>query len=309
MKKKIAINLSGGLGKHIMFTSILPEIKKKYSEGVYLNTPYVPVFENNKNVNYINKWEEISYKEAIENIKMIFSDPYVHEDFIYKRKHLLEIWAEMLEINYNSEIHFPEIFFNKQEEEEWNFRLSEIKYLVDESPFFLVQFSGGQSPISYDNGGYNQNFNFEYETTKRSYPYMETVSLVKALREKYPEYKIIRFGLNNEILPFEIRNDVITSINMGYKFFSLLAKKANCVITIDSSLQHLAAASKASSIVIWGETSPKHFGYSLHTNIREEQDDKICSYWNTLGKINYNVVFPSFEKVLEEVEKKITKKE
>jgi hypothetical protein len=50
------------------------------------------------------------------------------------------------------------------------------------------------------------------------------------------------------------------------ELFSLLvvAKKR---VLIDSSLQHAAAALNLKSTVLWVGTSPKVFGYKLHTNI------------------------------------------
>jgi len=38
-------------------------------------------------------------------------------------------------------------------------------------------------------------------------------------------------------------------------------------VLIDSSLQHAAAALKLPSVVLWNGTSPKVFGYDMHTNI------------------------------------------
>jgi hypothetical protein len=50
------------------------------------------------------------------------------------------------------------------------------------------------------------------------------------------------------------------------EFLSLVIHSDKRVL-IDSSLQHAAAALKLSSVVLWNGTSPKVFGYDMHTNI------------------------------------------
>ena len=50
------------------------------------------------------------------------------------------------------------------------------------------------------------------------------------------------------------------------EFFSLLMH-SNKRILIDSCLQHAAAALNKPSTVLWNGTSPKVFGYDLHSNI------------------------------------------
>ena len=45
MEKNIIIQISGGVGKHIAFTSLIPLIHEKY-ENIYLITPYGSFCEN-----------------------------------------------------------------------------------------------------------------------------------------------------------------------------------------------------------------------------------------------------------------------
>ena len=49
-----------------------------------------------------------------------------------------------------------------------------------------------------------------------------------------------------------------------------LTKYVRGIITIDSFLQHGAAAFKKKSLVLWGGTSPKVLGYDCHTNLTRE---------------------------------------
>ena len=46
-------------------------------------------------------------------------------------------------------------------------------------------------------------------------------------------------------------------------------------ILIDSCLQHAAAALKLPSVVLWNGTSPKVFGWDMHTNIQAKKPAKF----------------------------------
>lgn len=81
-----------------------------------------------------------------------------------------------------------------------------------------------------------------------------------------------------------------------YKNYYWLSKYAEHVICIDSSLQHMTAGIKP-SIVIWGDTRPEHYGYSIHTNLTEKNEDTM-SYCRPFGEYNQNIKFPNPEKVL-----------
>jgi hypothetical protein len=59
----------------------------------------------------------------------------------------------------------------------------------------------------------------------------------------------------------------ITQHLTNFELASILAVSQKRVL-IDSSLQHAAAAMKLPSTVLWVGTSPKVFGYDLHSNIK-----------------------------------------
>lgn len=300
MKKQIIIELKGGLGKHVMFTALLPKLKEKYSEGVHISTPHSFIFTSNPNVDTINEWNKLDYEKILKNSKIVASDPYSQEDFILKRKHLLEVWAEMLDIEYDSLNDLPKFYFDDKELEEWENAFISIKREIKNMPFFLIQVSGGQNLISYEQGGFEKVFSNNTEPVQRNYPLNDLVSLVKKIKSEFPNHAILRFGLPNELVPHEVSQDII-NIGMPYKLFSLLCDKADCVISIDSSLHHIAASSKKTSIVLWGETSPEHFGYNMHINLKEEQVYETPAYWSLLGPAEKKVRFTSPEVIIDSI--------
>jgi hypothetical protein len=299
--KRIIARVEGGLGKNIMFTSLLRKLKDKYLDGVHLTTSYPPVFMNNDLVTSLNQFEKLNYKEIKEDPEtfICFEEPYSDKSFLKKESHLIDIWSRLLDLENleNGMDSSPELFFSEEDKKQFEILYNTIRFQINDNPFILIQLTGGQSPISYDQGGGNSIYNYSREDLQRAYPMHLTVKLIKELKKAFPRHVLMRYGLPNEIVPFDVKDYIYSPPDMGYKYFSLLAERAYKVITIDSSLQHLAAAVKVPSYVIWGETSPKIFGYSIHANIIENQKES-CSYWNTVGTYNNNINFPSVEKIM-----------
>ena len=96
-------------------------------------------------------------------------------------------------------------------------------------------------------------------------------------RESYSKdkgYEVLHYSLPNEP---RLQNAIYMQTVMPQLFYHELAKYAEGIITIDSSLMHLAVKHCKKMIVIWVHTSPISFGYSKDKviNLRNVTDDKI----------------------------------
>jgi len=60
-------------------------------------------------------------------------------------------------------------------------------------------------------------------------------------------------------------------------------------VLIDSCLQHAAAALKLPSVVLWNGTSPKVFGYDMHTNIETAKPSNLKLPGSYLFDFDFNV--------------------
>jgi ADP-heptose:LPS heptosyltransferase len=303
MENNIIIQLSGGVGKHISFTSIIPLLKEKY-ENIYIITPYPDLYFGNPNITSINPiMDKNFYKNVVlkDSTKIVMADPYDHQSFIKKQKHLLEIWGELCDIKIQKPMELKtEIFMNENEKFTVDKIINEIREST-KNKYILIQLNGGQSPHNFEQNG-TQEFSFFNEGSKRHYPFDYYVELIKKIKDMYPEHTILRYGLMNEPIPYEIGKMVATmQPAVHYKNYYWLSKYASHIICIDSSLQHMTAGVK-SSIVIWGDTKPEHFGYSIHRNLIEKNDDTM-SYCRPFGESNQKIIFPSPEKVLYYMEK------
>ena len=96
--KKCLINVEGGLGKNVMLTAILRELKeqKGYDE-IYVISPYHDVFKACSVVtDAFQPGFGTLYQELVldPNCDVLWKEPYSNQRFIKKQCHLFEAWAE-----------------------------------------------------------------------------------------------------------------------------------------------------------------------------------------------------------------------
>lgn len=269
MSKKCLITCEGGTGKSIMMTALMPEIRKKYEDAVYVVSPYYDVMKSCSYVTDAFPFGVPSIYESIKSdpdIEIIWKDPYNNSRFIRKGIHLFDAWRLELGLVLESEfdeyvknnpdrnnisavldnvgISFPQVIQDAQ---------NEVSRLGDHK-FIIVQFTGGQSPLQV--GPEYQNIN---EGIKRNY--YRGQEIINELKRKYPEFTIIHYALPNEP---RFQNTVM--YQKSYLWYYEMLKHAYGVVTIDSSLLHMAASAVKDNptlkvVSIWGETRPEHFGY------------------------------------------------
>lgn len=281
--KKCLINVEGGLGKNIMLTSILTELKAQggYDE-LYVISPYHDVFKACSAVtDAFQPGLGTLYQELVldEDCDVLWREPYSNQKFIKKQCHLFEAWAEEFGIklgNYADE-YVPQL--DKIESEYPQLRkIADEKMAEWNHNFCLVQFTGGQSPLSpmKDQNGNPLPYMNAQEAIKRNYAKGEQV--VKLLKEKWPDTTVVHFGLPNEP---SVEGAI--KIEVPYLTYHLLAAEAKEIICIDSSLQHLATGVNDNVTVVWGETRPEHFGYSCNRNVAAKHVLNSQPYFKPLG--------------------------
>jgi ADP-heptose:LPS heptosyltransferase len=299
MSNNLYIQINGGVGKHISFTSLLPILKNKY-ENIYISSIYGDVFKGNPYVNQINpKIDKTFYKNIIlnDNTKIVLTDPYDYEPFLKKKIHVLQAIGDLCEIQVDKPMSLKtELYMTENEKFTVDKIVNELRKRTKDK-FIMIQLNGGQSPHNFDMDNQKE-FSFFNEEVRRFYPFDYYIELIKKLKEKYPEYAILRYGLMNEPMPYEISSTILNiQPAILYKNYYWISQYAKHVICIDSSLHHMTAGMKPST-VIWGSTKPEHFGYSIHKNLEENNENTIC-YFRQLGENSPNIKFPSPDKVME----------
>ena len=243
--KYVVWHIEGGLGKNVAATSLINNVKRKYSDRkLILVVSYPEVFLNHPDIHRVYRIGMTSYfyDDYIKDKDTIVfkHEPYFQSDHIMKKKHLIENWCDLLSIKYENQQ--PALYPNMiQKEFQHSWRR--------DNPIMLIHSNGG--PLDQQN---------IYSWT-RDLP----MGLVQNIVNKYQsKYHIIQIGRNQaHALPgVEFINQPMSN----HELFSILNASEKRVL-IDSSLQHAAAAFKLKSTVLWIGTTPKNFGYDLHTNI------------------------------------------
>ena len=296
--KKCLINVEGGLGKNIMLTAILEELKEKVGyDEMYVISPYHDVFKACSVVtDAFQPGLGTLYQELVldEECDVLWKEPYSNQCFIKKECHLFDAWATEFGITLTDKAGSYTPRLDRIEEE-----YPQLRKIADEKmnewnhDFCIVQFTGGQSPLTpmKDQNGNPIPYMNAQEAIKRNYHKGEQV--VQRLKKKWPNTTIVHFALPNEP---SIEGAI--KIEVPYLTYRLLAAEAKEIVCIDSSLQHLATGVNNNMTVIWGETRPEHFGYDCNRNICAEHVLNSQPYFKPLGVSPSIVRMPEPEEVV-----------
>ena len=244
--KYLVWHIEGGLGKNIAATALLESIVETYPDrNIVIVASYPEIFINNPYVYRVYRIGVTSYfydDYIRDKDTLIFRhEPYFQTQHILKQKHLIENWADLLGVKYKG--HFPEIHFNLVQKQ------LPLNWLRDK-PILILQTNGG--PL--------QNQKLSYSWT-RDIPHNIATKIVEEFKKDYHIIQIMRQGS----IPLE-NVEVIDYTMSNMELFGLIAISDKRVL-IDSSIQHIASALNLPSTVLWIGTSPKNFGYTMHSNI------------------------------------------
>jgi hypothetical protein len=255
MIQNVIFTIEGGLGKSIMATAILKVIKKEYKKAnIIVVTGFPEVFINNPNVNKVLLQHQAvgMYKNYIENknAKVFVTDPYSTSDFITESNHLLKIWCDIYGLNYNGEL--PEIFLSKGEKEYF-----EPFYRLDK-PIMAIQPNGG---------GLGQALKYSWT---RDLPMNVVEEVVNYFKN---DYAILHIKRDDQMM----YENTIGALD-NWRSIAIMLTLSSKRLFIDSSSMHIATALNLPSVVGWIGTSPKVFGYDLHTNIQANEPTKEVNF-------------------------------
>jgi len=244
--KYLIWHIEGGMGKNVAATALLEPLSQTYSDRkIIVVASYPEVFINNPFIYRVYRvgMTQYFYDDYIKDKDtLIFRhEPYFQTDHILKRKHLIENWADLLGVKYGGQ--FPSLYFNMVQKQ------LPLSWLRDK-PIMILQ----------TNGGALQNQKYNYSWT-RDIPYQIATKIVEQFKNDYHIYQITRQG------GFVLEDVEVVDYPMSnMELFGLVAISEKRIL-IDSSIQHISAALNLQSTVLWVGTSPKNFGYTIHSNI------------------------------------------
>lgn len=260
--KNIILRVSGGIGKNIMATAVIKNLKLAYPEktitvvagfpDIFMYNPNVKkVFGFDKTQNlyedYIDKYSAISPGQTI----LIDIEPYLHPEYLSGNKHLIDAWCEMIDIPCVTRK--PELYFTDSEN-----AFTESIFAKFTDPMIIFQHQGGKIP---------QN------ETKQARIEAEAGMYRRSLREKTVQQisdALIEDGymIGSVNAPTQFQPVGSERIYYNIRITLALLKQAVGVICIDSFILHACAALDIPALVLWMGTSPEKLGYDIHTNLR-----------------------------------------
>lgn len=241
--------IDGGIGKNIMFTGMIEELVKK-NGPICIETAYPEVFINIPNVAMIyNSTEPKDQKKFYSYFKNVYAhDPYIGNMF-KGNVHVTEAWAQMFGLPYKEGMYLPKVAVEPNEKD-----VEAIVAEIGESPYFIIQMSGGQSP--YDIRDINNLPEYSTNPMRQGRNMGMIDSLYNELKEQFPNHKMVQFGLPNE----PRLKDAI-QVPMHYVGWFKVFKNADFFVGIDSMMQHYMASIKKPGIVFWDMNTPEQFGW------------------------------------------------
>jgi len=262
-------HIEGGLGKHVAATAVAKTIKNNHPDReliivcgypeIFLNLDFVsrvyrigmiPYFYDD----YINEKDSLIFKH----------EPYSTTEHIHKTLPLIDNWCKLYGLTITDES--PSLVFNGMQSEVGNNSWRRDK------PILLIHTNGG--PLTEQPNQYSW---------CRDMP----KGLAQQIANQYilNGYHIIQVCRNqvNALDGVEVVSEVMENM----KLFSLLTVSSKRVL-IDSSLQHAASALNLPSTVLWVATSPKIFGYELHSNIVAKLPNTVKLPDSYLFDYNFN---------------------
>jgi hypothetical protein len=245
-EKNLIWIVEGGLGKNIAATALCQSVKEAYPDRrLIMVVSYPEVFLNNPFIDrvYFSGNKPYFYEDYIKDKDVLIfkHEPYHQTDHILRKKHLIENWCDLLNIEYTKQT--PQVFVNMAQQ------MTHSIWLRDK-PTMVLQTNGG--PLTGQKYGYSW---------CRDIPFEIGQAIVDKYKDQYHIFQITRPD-SQKLVGTEIIDQTMTNMEL----FAILIN-AQKRILIDSSLQHAAAAFNLPSTVFWVGTSPTVFGYKLHNNI------------------------------------------
>ena len=235
----------GGIGKIIMSTVIIKKLKQKHPESnIMVVTSHPLVFKNNPHVKHIYSPDQKPainglYINGNRDVKILMREPYAESDFLLNKKHLLETWSDLYDLDYNNEL--PEFYLDSSEIEQYK------KSYNTDKPIMVI----------HPNGGYIVEFGYNWA---RDLPPEDVQEIINQNKDKYTIYHI-------RSKDQKLKYDNVIEETGNVRKVAVLLTLAEKILSIDTFTQHLAAALRKKATVCWVVTKPKVFGYNFHNNI------------------------------------------
>tara|TARA_B100000953_G_scaffold265990_1_gene233941 strand:- start:115 stop:927 length:813 start_codon:yes stop_codon:yes gene_type:complete len=248
----------GGIGKNLLWTSLIPSLcNKDKVDRISVMSPWPFLFKTNEQIENSEPIVDWRYHQTLTRYdNIIYHEPYFSNYIKSEKMHMLDDWAT----GYGITPVIPKPYINIRQP--YNYELSEPLT----KSYCVVQVNGGASRLG------------ENKIAPRDYRLDLVQKLIRKIKHQM-DLDVVCFRYDKEPRPSEtitfISNPNDESSTLG---IVSIIDKAEFVICIDSALMHFAATTNKDkkTIVLWNknQTIPERIGYTFQTNIINDTD--IC---------------------------------
>jgi ADP-heptose:LPS heptosyltransferase len=255
-KKYCVFQVAGGLGKNIAATAVAQVIKRTYPDReliclvswpeLWAALPFVHRVFPLGNTAYF-------YEEYVDGKDSLFflQEPYFTTTHINKTHKLVESWCLSYGLEYQGEQ--PMLKIN----------IEQKKAIRN---FYEPKFEGKPLMLLHTNGGLFQNE--RPYCWSRDMPIEIAQKVANHFKRSHCVMQITRPS-SPQVDGVFVRNEPLSNTELAG-----LVEMSSKRLLIDSSLQHMAAAFRLPSTVLWNATSSVIFGHSMHDNIQAKEKPK-----------------------------------
>ncbi|MFT5822553.1 MAG: ADP-heptose:LPS heptosyltransferase [Crocinitomix sp.] len=241
MGKKYRFKVWGGLGDAAILTTVLKDLKRREPDAriiVFGKKLFEPLFVNNPT---IDKYQSLNFFNTVADIfkmifkmdKSIFLDGDPQSSLFDRHSHTVDVLAKMLNGPFDDKR--LEIYTTPAEDAKANAILDQYEKTV------LIQITSDSSS--------NQNW---------------AIERWEELIERMPDHTFIQVGLGRE----EIVKGAVNLLGKTSIRESLaLIKNVDSYIGVDSFMNHASNAFFTRGVVLFGPSTPEHWGYPNNINL------------------------------------------
>src|SRR5210317_918674 len=266
MKQTNLYCVHGGIGKQVIFTSMIEALAARDENKISVGSGFPDVYKYHPKVVSSPQWSggDLNYDIAEYFSDIIFREPYV-SSYSKRDRHILDEWPQMFGLDPFEDGGLniqPDLYLGQQ-------FIAEAKTMFEKlaSEFIMVQWTGGQAAQSV-----NANKQYPVNNMTEGRNVQNYADIWLSLAEEFPNYKFLLYRLPNE--PVSIPESISSRVayaNTNALTYAAMLKHAKTFVSLDSSLQHFAAAKQINKagVVMWGTVTKKEMiGHNIHQNLK-----------------------------------------
>ncbi len=287
----IPVHLTGGVGDVVMAIDAMRWLASKYEIVVYCHhleafKYFAPELRSFKTM------PEYTWHLEFNTICK-FHIHYGFKGFLVKEhRDLFEIQQKAFEYfpaletivrSHYEKFHLIAKFAEENSIDRREFPIFALGFLPNVAPFKIEPRHDCSLTITIHDGFDIHNRSIVSGRATKQWDWKHWCSLVKMLQAKYPDYKIIQLGTSHTSRVIDGVDECLidkTSITEAFDIVS----KSRLHIDGDSGLVHAATKLGVDSVVLWGPTPNKFYGYGINKNIRSDSCPGSCyglkTNWN-----------------------------